>query len=55
MSNPNTLPVKRLGPVRISLLILLAVAIGLVSSSGFYTDFLWFNQLGFTSVFTTKL
>ncbi len=55
MSNPNTLPVKRPGPVRISLLILLALAIGLVSSSGFYTDFLWFEQLGFASVFTTRL
>ena len=44
---------KRLGPVRLSLLILAAIAIVVFSGAGFYTDVLWFKQLGYDQVFTT--
>ena len=46
---------KRVSPVRISLLILVALAVALVSTTGFYTDLLWFQQLGYESIFTTQL
>ncbi|MEY4296605.1 MAG: hypothetical protein RL016_451, partial [Actinomycetota bacterium] len=48
-------PARRLGPVRLSVLILAAIAILVVSGSGFYTDVLWFNQLGYGDVFTTGI
>ncbi|MDE2386264.1 MAG: UPF0182 family protein [Actinomycetales bacterium] len=53
-ANTATLnPRKRLGPVRLSLLILAAIAIVIFSGAGFYTDVLWFKQLGYDQVFTT--
>jgi uncharacterized membrane protein (UPF0182 family) len=39
----------------ISLAIVALLAIVLVSSSGVYTDVLWFDQLGYLSVFTTQI
>ena len=46
---------KRISPAAIATLIVVAIAVALVGSSGFYTDFLWFKQLGYASVFTTNL
>jgi hypothetical protein len=42
-------------PLLISLAIVALLAIVLVSSSGVYTDVLWFDQLGYLSVFTTQI
>ncbi|MEY4320700.1 MAG: hypothetical protein RLZZ471_641 [Actinomycetota bacterium] len=46
---------KRISPVRISIVILVAIAAALLFASGLYTDFLWFDQLGFAKVFTTQI
>ena len=46
---------KRISPAAIATLIVVAIAVALVGSAGFYTDFLWYKQLGFASVFTTNL
>jgi len=46
---------KKISPVRISLVILVALAAALLFASGLYTDFLWFDQLGFAKVFTTQI
>ena len=46
---------KKISPVRISLFILIALAAALLFASGLYTDFLWFDQLGFAKVFTTQI
>mgnify|MGYP000526418383 CR=1 FL=1 len=46
---------KKISPVRISILILVALAAALLFASGLYTDFLWFDQLGFAKVFTTQI
>ena len=46
---------KRISPAGIATLIVLALGAALVGSAGFYTDFLWYRQLGFASVFTTNL
>lgn len=46
---------RKISPVRISLLIIVAVAIAFWFASGAYTDWLWFDQLGFAKVFTTQL
>ena len=46
---------KRISPVRVSVGILVALAAALLFASGLYTDFLWFDQLGFSKVFTTQI
>ena len=46
---------RRLGPVRLSVLILAAIAILIFSGAGFFTDILWFDQLGYGQVFTTGI
>ena len=55
MTIPNNPGRKRLSPTRLALLILIALAVVLVGSTGFYTDLLWFDQLGFRQVFTTQV
>ncbi len=40
-------------PLLITLLILGAIGFTLWAAAGFYTDILWFNQIGFSSVFWT--
>ncbi|MFM6980919.1 MAG: UPF0182 family protein, partial [Micrococcales bacterium] len=44
---------KKVSPAAVATIILVAIVIALMSASGFYTDYLWFDQLGFSSVFTT--
>ncbi len=46
---------RKVSPVTVSLVILVAIFIALVSASSVYTDLLWFDQLGFKSVFTTQI
>lgn len=46
---------KRISPVGISLAILVALAVILISASGVYTDVLWFDQLGYKQVFTMQI
>jgi uncharacterized membrane protein (UPF0182 family) len=46
---------RRISPAALATLIVVAIVILLVSSTGYYTDFLWFSQLGFAKVFSTKL
>lgn len=46
---------RRVSPVSVSLAIIAAIFIALVAASGVYTDLLWYDQLGFKSVFTTQV
>ena len=46
---------KRIKPARLSALILVVLGVIFVSSTGFYTDSLWFKQLGFSQVFFTQI
>lgn len=46
---------RKVSPVTISIVILSAIFFSLVAASGVYTDFLWFDQLGFKTVFTTQI
>ncbi len=46
---------KRQTPARIALSIIVVLAVLLLSASGVYTDLLWFGQLGFEEVFTTRI
>jgi len=55
MSQTQTRAAKKRAPLIISLAIVAALAIVLISASGVYTDVLWFDQLGFLSVFTTQI
>ncbi len=51
----KTTKAKRMKPARISALILLVLGVIFVSSTGFYTDTLWYKQLGFSQVFFTEI
>ena len=46
---------KKPSPLAITLFVLGAIAIALVTLSGFYIDWLWFKSVGFTGVWTTVL
>ena len=46
---------KQIGPARLATIIIVLIGIALVSSAGFYTDVLWFDQLGYSSVFFTQI
>ncbi len=46
---------RPLSPARIATLIVVLIAVALVSSAGFYTDVLWFEQIGYSSVLFTQL
>ncbi len=48
-------PKRRFSPASIALTIVVAIAVVLLGSAGFYTDWLWFDQLGYLQVFTTQL
>ncbi|MEY4282635.1 MAG: hypothetical protein RL467_191, partial [Actinomycetota bacterium] len=45
----------RRGPLPITIGILVAIGVALVSMSGFYADWLWFKSVNFTSVWSTVL
>jgi uncharacterized membrane protein (UPF0182 family) len=55
MTQTTSIRSKRRRPLLISLAIVAALAIVLVSASGVYTDVLWFDQLGYLGVFTTQI
>ncbi|CAN2178108.1 COG1615 Uncharacterized conserved protein [Candidatus Nanopelagicaceae bacterium] len=46
---------KKPSPLAITLIILAVIAGALVALSGFYVDWLWFNSVGFTGVWSTVL
>lgn len=46
---------RRLGPLQITIAILVVISLALVSMSGFYADWLWFKSVNFTSVWSTVL
>lgn len=53
----TTLPVSRprVSPLSIAIGIVVLIGLLLVSAASFYTDFLWFEQLGYSSVFLTEI
>ena len=46
---------RQVSPVTVSIVILSAIFFSLVGAAGVYTDWLWFDQLGFSGVFTTQI
>jgi len=56
LSQPSS-PAQRRGvsPATIAVGVLVVIATILISAAGIYTDFLWFNHLGFQSVFLTQI
>jgi uncharacterized membrane protein (UPF0182 family) len=46
---------RQVSPVTVSIVILSAIFFSLVGAAGIYTDWLWFEQLGFSGVFTTQI
>ena len=48
-------PKRRISPAGLATIIVVVIGIILVNSAGFYTDLLWYGQLGYQQVFTTKL
>jgi uncharacterized membrane protein (UPF0182 family) len=52
---PVQKPRRAFSPVRISIFIVVAIGFALFSSAGFYTDVLWYEQLGYSSVFFTEI
>jgi uncharacterized membrane protein (UPF0182 family) len=54
MTNPAMIRPKA-SPVSIAIGIVVVLGLALVSAASVYTDFLWFEQLGYTSIFFTEL
>jgi len=52
---PQGISRPRVSPATIAISILVAVGAILLSAAGFYTDWLWFDQLGYLSIFTTQI
>lgn len=46
---------RRVSPVSVAVGILAAIVFALLSAAGVYTDWLWFDQLGYATVFTTQI
>ena len=46
---------RRLGPLQITIAVVVVIILALVSMSGFYADWLWFKSVNFTSVWSTVL
>ena len=46
---------KKLTPFRLSILIIAVLLVGFAGYASVLTDFLWFDQLGFSSVFLTQI
>lgn len=55
MTNSNTAVRKNSSPAAVATLIIVGLGVAALGLLSFYTDFLWFDQLGFKSVFTTQL
>jgi len=54
-ANTNSPARRRVSPALIATLIVVAIGILSVAASSYYTDFLWFSQLGFSKVYTTQI
>ena len=46
---------RKLGPLPITIMVLVALSVILISLSGFYADLLWFRSVNFTKVWSTLL
>lgn len=46
---------RRVSPVSVAVGILAAIVFALLSAAGIYTDWLWFDHLGYATVFTTQI
>ncbi|CAB4574807.1 unannotated protein [freshwater metagenome] len=46
---------RRVSPVSVAVGILAAILFALLSAAGVYTDWLWFDQLGYATVFTNQI
>ena len=46
---------RRVSPTGVAIIILVVLAVIVVFGAGVYTDYLWYQQLGFTKVFTTNI
>ena len=55
MTQMSQAEIRKRAPLAISIGIVAVLAVGLLSASSVYTDVLWFDQLGFLSVFTTQI
>lgn len=55
MTNLNQTSTRTLSPARIAIAIIVVIGAALFGATGFYTDWLWFDQLGFSSVFATQI
>ena len=55
LGNPDRPPRRKIGPLGLTAIVLVILAIILVSLSGFYADLLWFRSVKFTEVWRTTL
>lgn len=55
MTNLNQASTRTISPARIAIAIIVVIGAALFGATGFYTDWLWFDQLGFSSVFATQI
>ena len=55
MTNLNQTSSRRISPAQIAIAIIVVIGAALFGATGFYTDWLWFDQLGFSSVFATQI
>lgn len=55
MTQTTPSPKRRVSPLSIAIGILAAIVFALVSAAGIYTDWLWFDQLGYVGVFFTQI
>ena len=46
---------RKVSPVTVSIVILVGLFTAFAAAASVYTDFLWFDQLGFKGVFTTQI
>ena len=54
-ANGNIAPKRPVSPAAIATGIIVILGAAALGALGVYTDFLWFGQLGFESVFTTQI
>ena len=55
MTQPTSAPQRRVSPLSIALGIIGAIVFVLFSAAGVYTDWMWFENLGYQTVFLTEI
>ncbi|MFM7013435.1 MAG: UPF0182 family protein [Actinomycetota bacterium] len=55
MTQAPIAPRPKVSPATIAIAVLVVVGGALLGAAGLYTDFLWFDQLGYLSVFSTQI